>query len=453
MATSLSRNLLTKQVSIAPLAVFRVAFGILMFASTLRFILKGWVEQLYVVPKVFFPYYGFEWINALPAEGMYAVFFIMLASTILIAAGFLYRYASIIFFLLFTYVELIDKTNYLNHYYFVSIVSFLLIFLPAHRYFSVDAKLRPSLVRTHVPAYMVWTIKLQLLLVYFFAGIAKINSEWLLEAMPLKLWLPAFNHFPVIGPLLEQEWVAYVFVWFGCVYDLFIGLLLINRRTIKVGYLLVVIFHGLTAMFFNIGMFPYIMIALTVIFFTDSFHERIISIFRSFLPGKSFRQPALREHTVRPVLNRLLIGLLSLHFIIQVVMPFRYLLYPGDLFWTEQGYRWSWRVMLMEKAGTAFFYVRDEKTGRETEIMNSMYLTPMQEKMIATQPDMMVDYALFLREEYTRMGFLNPSVRTECYVTLNGRGSTLIVDPAIDLSAQTNNPFVNKHWILPYAQK
>jgi hypothetical protein len=452
MATSLSRNLLTKQVSIAPLVVFRIAFGILMFASTLRFILKGWVDQMYVAPKVFFPYYGFEWIDPLPVAGMYAVFFIMLASTILITAGFLYRYASIIFFLLFTYVELIDKTNYLNHYYFVSIVSFLLIFLPAHRYFSVDSKLRPSLVRTHVPAYMVWTIKLQLLLVYFFAGVAKINSEWLLEAMPLKLWLPAFSHFPVIGPLLEQEWVAYVFVWFGCVYDLFIGLLLINRRTVKVGYLLVVIFHGLTAMFFNIGMFPYIMIALTVIFFTDSFHERIIAMLRNFFPGKSLRQPE-REHTVRPVLNRLLIGLLSLHFLIQVAMPFRYLLYPGDLFWTEQGYRWSWRVMLMEKAGTAFFYVRDAKTGHETEVMNSMYLTPMQEKMVATQPDMMVDYAHFLREEYTRIGFQNPSVRTECYVTLNGRGSTLIVDPAIDLSAQTNNPLTSKRWILPYAQK
>ncbi len=451
MAIDLTRNLVKRQVSIAPLVVFRVAFGMLMFASTLRFILKGWVDQLYVAPKVFFPYYGFEWIKPLSAEGMYVVFIAMIVCALLIAAGFLYRYATIFFFLLFTYVELIDKTNYLNHYYFISIVSLLLVFVPANRYFSVDAWLRPSLMRTHVPAYMIWAIKLQLLLVYFFAGLAKVNSEWLLEAMPLKIWLPAYNHLPLIGPLMEQEWVAYVFSWFGCIYDLFIGILLINRRTIKAGYFLVVLFHAFTAMFFNIGMFPYIMIVLTTIFFTESFHEKLIRTARCRM-GRTVQPPVTRRHAVSPVFNRLLIGFFLVHFFSQAILPLRYTLYPGELFWTEQGYRWSWRVMLMEKAGTAFFYVRDEKTGRESEVMNSMYLTPMQEKMVATQPDMLVDYAHFLREEYSRHGFTNPSVRTECYVTLNGNGSRLIADPNVDLSAQTNNPFKHKSWILPHAQ-
>jgi hypothetical protein len=452
MGIKLSENALTRQVSIAPLVVFRIAFGVLMFASTLRFILKGWVDQLYIDPKIFFPYYGFEWVKPLGANGMYIVFALLLLTSLFITIGFLYRYAAAAFFLLFTYVELIDKTNYLNHYYFISIVSFLLILVPANRHFSLDVRFRPSLYRTHVPAYFVWTIKLQLLLVYVFAGIAKINSEWLLEAMPLKLWLPAFSHVPFIGTLLEQEWVAYVFCWFGCIYDLFIGVLLINRKTVRLGYFLVVIFHALTAMFFNIGMFPYIMITLTTIFFTDRFHERIIAFLRGFSKSDAHHLLPV-EHRSGITARRLLPGLLFVHFTIQIVLPFRYVLYPGKLFWTEQGYRWSWRVMLMEKAGTAFFYVRDGKTGRETEVMNSMYLTPMQEKMVATQPDMLVDYAHFLKEEYQRLGFENPEVRTECYVTLNGRGSTLIADPETDLSSQTNNPFHLKTWILPYAQK
>lgn len=451
MAISLSRTSLTRQVPIAPLVIFRIAFGVLMFASTLRFMLKGWVDQLYIAPKIYFPYYGFEWIKPLSADGMYVVFVLMLISALLIAAGFLYRYAALAFFLLFTYVELIDKTNYLNHYYFISIVSFLLIWVPANRYFSIDVRLRPSLLRTHVPAYTVWAIKLQLLVVYVFAGIAKVNYEWLIEAMPLKIWLPAYSHVPVFGPLLEQEWVAYVFCWFGCIYDLFIGLLLINKRTIRLGYFLVVVFHALTAMFFNIGMFPYIMISLTVIFFSDEFHLRLISIGQKFF-GRSKQLVPARELVMKPAFHRVLIGLFMLHFAAQIIMPFRYAFYPGKLFWTEQGYRWSWRVMLMEKAGTAFFYVRDGKTGRESEVMNSMYLTPMQEKMMATQPDMMVDYARFLKEEYTRLGFEDPAVRTECYVTINGRGSTLIVDPHTDLASQSNSPFKLKTWILPYAQ-
>ena len=444
-------NRLNAPVSIAPLVVFRIVFGLLMFASTLRFLLKGWVDQLYVQPKLFFPYFGFEWVKPLGETGMYLVFSGLLVASLLVAFGFLYRYAAIAFFLLFTYVELIDKTNYLNHYYFISIISFLMIFLPAHRYFSLDARFNPSLHRTHIPMYMVWTIKLQVLLVYFFAGVAKVNSEWLLEAMPLRLWLPAFSHFPLIGDLLQQTWVAYVFCWFGCIYDLFIGVLLVNKRTVWLAYVLVIVFHGLTALFFNIGMFPYIMIALTTVFFSDRFHERIITVLRRFT-GQTPENTPTRTLAPSLRLGRVLMGVLAVHFFFQLVLPFRYALYPGELFWTEQGYRWSWRVMLMEKTGSAFFYVHDARTGRESEVMNSMYLTPMQEKMVATQPDMLVDYAHFLKEEYTRLGFENPTVRTECYVTLNGSGSRLIVDPHVDLSAQTNNPFSNKTWILPHAQ-
>lgn len=450
MVISLTNKSLNKQVSIAPLVTFRVAFGVLMFASILRFILKGWVDQLYILPKFYFPYYGFEWVKPLSADGMYVVFYAMLIASAFIAIGFLYRYAAITFFLLFTYVELIDKTNYLNHYYFISIASFLLIFVPTNRYFSLDTKLWPSLTRTHVPAFTIWAIKLQVLLVYFFAGLAKVNYEWLIEAMPLKIWLPAFSHVPVFGSLLEQEWVAYVFSWFGCIYDLFIWVLLINKRTIRFGYFLVIAFHALTAMFFNIGMFPYIMMSLTVIFFSDEFHLRWINTARRWLGSNS--HPQINEFKPNQIIHRALLGVLTLHFVIQIIMPFRYALYPGKLFWTEQGYRWSWRVMLMEKAGTAFFYVRDGKTGRESEVMNSMYLTPMQEKMVATQPDMMVDYAHFLKEEYRKQGFENPTVRSECYVTLNGRGSKLIIDPNIDLATQSNSPFSVKTWILPDGQ-
>jgi hypothetical protein len=443
------RTQLTQPVSAAPLAVFRIAFGVLMFASTLRFILKGWVDQMYILPKVYFSYFGFEWIQPLPGTGMYVVFALLLLASACITLGFLYRYAAVMFSLLFTYVELIDKTNYLNHYYFISIVSFLLIFVPANRYYSLDVRVRPSLLSTHIPAYYIWIIKFQILLVYFFAGLAKVNSEWLLEAMPLKIWLPAFSHVPLLGKLFEQSWVAFVFCWFGCIYDLFIGVLLVNRRTVKLGYVLVVIFHVMTALFFNIGMFPYVMIALTIIFFQAETHERLLAKFFSWLKTNKDQQTVRAEW--KPRVSKIVLGVLCVHFALQVALPFRYALYPGNLFWTEQGYRWSWRVMLMEKAGTAFFYVRDEKSGRESEVMNSMFLTPMQEKMMSTQPDMMVDYARFLKEEYRRMGYTEPTVRAECYVTLNGEGSRLIVDPNIDLAVQSNNPFAVKNWIIPYA--
>ncbi|MBL4707449.1 MAG: HTTM domain-containing protein, partial [Flavobacteriales bacterium] len=157
---------LTKPTHIAPLAVFRIVFGAVMFFSILRFMLNGWVHDLYVEPQLFFPYYGFEWIIPFSEPLMYVVFGGMAISFLFLTLGLFYRVASIFSFVAFTYVELIDKTNYLNHYYFVSIICFLLIFLPAHRFFSLDVKRKPQLERTHVPRYFIFIFQLQLAIVY-----------------------------------------------------------------------------------------------------------------------------------------------------------------------------------------------------------------------------------------------------------------------------------------------
>src|ERR1700722_2340755 len=178
-----------KEKHIAPLAVLRMAFGLIMLISTIRFIAKGWVREFYIAPKFYFPFYGFEWVHPLPATGMYLVFGLMVLTTILITIGLFYRASIVTFFICFVYVELLDKSYYLNHYYFVTLITFLLMLVPAHRYFSLDVWRRPSLKITHVPAWMIGIFKAQLCLVYAFAGISKLNHDWLIDAMPLRIWL------------------------------------------------------------------------------------------------------------------------------------------------------------------------------------------------------------------------------------------------------------------------
>lgn len=445
MVTDKIIRYIKQPVSIAPLVIFRIAFGALMFLSITRFILKGWVNSMYVMPKVYFPYYGFEWVKPLPESGMYLVFAILLIASAGIIFGAFFRICSVLFFLLFTYVELIDKTNYLNHYYFISLVSFILIFLPANTAFSFDNKFLKRTDHSSIPRLFILLLQLQMFVVYFFAGIAKLNYDWLFEAQPLKMWLPAFVHYPVIGSLMEKDWIAFVFCWFGCIYDLLIGFFLFNRRTVNVAYVFVVIFHAATAAFFNIGMFPYIMMTITIIFFREEFHLKILNILKKIFSYNT----KINAVSVKPVRSVLAYGFL-IYFIVQFALPFRYFLYDGKLFWTEQGYRFSWRVMLMEKAGTAFFFVRDAQSGKEVEIDNKIYLTYLQEKMMATQPDMMVDYAKFLKQEYLKKGFDNPTVRAQCFVTLNGCGSREFIDSDIDLSAQSNSFFQNKDWVRSY---
>jgi len=437
---------ITSNISIAPLATFRILFGFIMLISTIRFIAKGWVEQLYITPSYFFTYYGFEWVKPFSSSGMYIVFALIALAAIGIMLGWRYRFFSVVFFLCFSYVELLDKSNYLNHYYFVSIISFLLIWVPANRYWAIDVWRKPHLKLNEVPAWCISIFKLQLGIVYFYAGLAKLNNDWLFNAMPLKIWLPAHANLPIVGNLLTQEWVAYAFSWTGALYDLTIPFLLLIPATRLGAFAMVVAFHVLTRILFPIGMFPYIMILSTLIFFSPYWHERNFKWLALLFKQKDPNPTKIVEW--RMPFKQLTYYFLFLFFTIQLLAPFRYQLYKGNLFWTEQGYRFSWRVMLAEKAGHTTFYVKNPLTQKEAQVDIQPYLEPHQEKQMSFQPDMILQFAHFLEGEYQKKGIENPVIRAEVYVTLNGRKSELLIDPAIDLTEQSYN-LKPRNWILP----
>ncbi len=430
-----------RQVSIAPLITFRILFGLLMLISVVRFWFNGWIASQYIDPQFYFPF--FSWIRPLPGIGMYVVFGIMALASLGIILGWFYRSSAITFFLFFSYVELIDKTNYLNHYYFVSLVSFLLILVPANHAFSLDVRRGVVTAKSTCAAWCINTLKFQLGIVYFFAGLAKINADWLLRAQPLKLWLSAHVHKPIIGELFRWKATAFIFSWVGMLYDLTVPFLLSWKRTRMFAYSAVIGFHLITYWLFPIGMFPFIMIGATLIYFPASIHEKAISFLQRGLqtPASAPQFPAGRTHSWKLLV-------LAIFFGFQLIFPFRYLAYPGDLFWTEQGYRFSWRVMLMEKAGHATFTVFDQKNNRKVQAANYDYLTPKQEKMMAMQPDMMLQYAQFLADEYQSKGFEDPMVTVDAFVTLNGRRNKRFIDPDTNLAALKDN-WSHKDWILP----
>lgn len=436
---------LEKQTSSAPLATIRIVLGLMLFAGLVRFWAKGWINDLYIAPQFFFSYYGFEWIRPL-GQYTYGLFALCMVAALLVMLGLYYRVAIVSLFLCFTYIELMDKSTYLNHYYFVSLLCFVLIFLPANASFSLDAARNRNLAAGTVPRWTIGVVRLLVFVLYFYAGLAKLNSDWLLNAMPLKIWLPARNDMPIIGPLLNQQWVAYFFSWFGCAYDLSIVFFLLNSRTRNVAYLTVIVFHLMTALLFPIGMFPYIMILAALIFFPGQVHQKRLSAIARWL-----RLPAIGISKNRLVYNRryqrMVWAGFFLFFLVQLLFPFRYSLYPGELFWSEEGYRFSWRVMLMEKAGYAQFTVKD-RDGKQAVVNNHEFLTPLQEKMMSTQPDMMLQYAHMLKAHYLQKGFSAPQVFVDSYVALNGRLGRPLADPAVDLAAQSES-FRSKSWIIP----
>lgn len=423
-----------------------------MLASIIRFWSYGWIDKLYIQPDFFFSYYGFEFVKPLGAY-TYVLFGLCGIAALMVALGYYYRLAISLFFLSFTYIELMDKTTYLNHYYFTSLLSFVMIFLPANAYFSLDTRRKHHLAFQQVPAWTIDALKLLLGIVYFYAGLAKLNSDWLFSAMPLKIWLPAKYDIPLLGDLLQKEWVHYAFSWSGALYDLLIPFLLLYRRTRVPAFIAVIAFHVLTRVLFPIGMFPYIMIVSALIFFDSSVHKKILNPIAKLLRlshGTFDNGRALVTNGL--LVNRLKLYGLGLFFVLQLLLPFRHLLYTGELFWSEEGYRFSWRVMLMEKAGYATFKVVDAETGKRFYVDNSDFLTPFQEKQMTTQPDFMLEYAHYLKTHFEGQGHKNLQVFVESYVALNGRRSTLYIDPEVDLT-QFNESFKHKTWILPFSDE
>jgi hypothetical protein len=412
------------------LAVFRIAFGLLMTVAMLRFMARGWVDELFLQPEFHFPYPGFGWIRPWPGGWMHLHVATVAAAALGVALGFHYRACIVLFFAGFTYLELIDRTTYLNHYYLVSLVAGLLAFMPAHRVWSLDARRRPTLARATGPAWPVRLLRFQFAVVYFFAGVAKLDADWLFEAQPLRIWLAARSDLPWIGPWLEHVPVAYAASWTGAAFDLSAPFLLLWRRTRPFAFAAVVGFHLFTALLFPIGMFPWIMIAGATLFFPRDWPLRNPP--RSPLPPTTDKLPAWG------------MALICLHVVIQLALPLRGSFIGNKGAWCGSGFDWSWKVMLVEKRGSVSFFAHDPSRGRRWRIDPADTLTPRQAQMMAQDPRLIRDFARHLAAVQRERRHGGVEIRADAFVTLNGRPSRRIIDPRVNLAGP-----LDPGWILP----
>ncbi|MBT8491703.1 MAG: HTTM domain-containing protein [Deltaproteobacteria bacterium] len=430
---------LLRPVDGAGLAVFRILFGLLMCGGLVRFMLSGWIERFYGQPTFFFKYPGFEWIEPLSVGGMYALYATLAVLGLFIAGGLFYRASVALFLLGFSYAQLIDVTNYLNHYYLVCWLCVLLLVVPAHRLWSLDARRKPALRSATIPAWAVYLLRFQVGMVYFFAGLAKLNTDWLLHAQPLGIWLSARTETAIIGPWLDEIWVAFLFSWAGFLFDLTIAAWLSWRKTRTGAYLVLLLFHFMTHVFFNIGLFPFIMTLAATVFFDPGWPRRLLGSARPTLA--SIPRPAW---TTR---RRATAAIAGAYVLFSVLVPLRHYLYPGDVSWNEEGMRWSWKVMLREKHGAVTYFVRLED-GRELEISPRRYLGARQEREMAGQPDLIVQLARHIGNDFRRRGYGPVEVRAEALVSWNGRPAHPMIDPSADL-LKVDASLAPAHWILP----
>lgn len=445
---------LMRPIDPAGLVAFRVLFGLLLCAGLIRFLLSGWVGRCYGEREFFFHYWGFSWVEPLPLAGMVALHIVLAALALMVALGLFYRASALLFFLGFTYVELIDVTNYLNHYYLVSLLALLMVFMPLGRVGSLDARRRPARRLDALPAWTLHLLRFQVGVVYVFAGLAKLGTDWLVHAQPLNLWLTARVDTPVIGSLLDEVWVAYAASWAGFLFDTTIVVWLSWRRTRPFAYAALLGFHFLTHVFFDIGMFPFIMSTAALVFFSPSWPRRWVALARRLA-----RRPASAAvaSTVAPVVapamaasrcRRAALAVAAGYCALQVLIPLRHHVYRGNVLWDEQGMRWSWKVMVREKHGSVTYRVRFTDSGKELQVSPRRYLDSRQEREMAGQPDLIAQLASRIARDFERRGRGPVEVRADALVSLNGRPAQPMIDPARDL-ASVDRSLAPADWILP----
>lgn len=434
---------LFEPVPIAPLVYFRAVFGAMMVWEAWRFLHHDWVRLLYIDPVFYFSYYGFGWVRPWPGQGMYAHFIGLLALAVLIAIGACYRVAAALFFLAFTYIFLICKSTYLNHLYLVCLVSFLMIFVPAHRTGSVDAWLRPSLRGQVAPAWSLWLLRAQIGLVYVYGGIAKLDGDWL-GGEPMRTWLARRADGPWIGPWLTQEWVVYGFSHGGVLFDLLVVPMLLWGRTRALAVVGLVFFHLTNAYLFQIGIFPWFMLAATPLFLPPTTLGRLVGRTGPVPP------PALPGGSARA--RRVTIALLGAYFLAQCLIPLRHHLYPGNVNWTEEGHDFSWHMKLRDKLGVTRFVVFDPVLGQSIVINPADHLTPRQLRKMSTRPHMIIQFAHMLDERLREGGIHGARIHAVASASLNGRPWQPLVFPSVDLAAEPINLWPAR-WIVPLADE
>lgn len=417
---------LGRPVDAASLGVFRIALGVLGMVAALRFFSHGWIDEYYHAPRWFFPYWGLSWVKPWPAPWMHVHYAFVFATAACVALGLRARLASALLALSFGYAHFCDKTNYLNHYYLYTLLAALGAVVPWGRFASLDRAAPET-----VPTWAVWLLRFQLGVVYAFGAIGKIGSDWLLHGQPLRIWLAANAELPLLGRFFHHRAVAVGFSWAGFLFDLGIVLFLSWRRSRRGAYVVLIVFHLLTSLLFRIGMFPWMMMALTPVFFDPSWPRR-----RPRRPLPAQPQP----------ISRLGLSLALVYVAVQVLLPLRGLLYPGNSLWTEQGFRYSWKVMLVEKSGDLELAVED-RHGARSYVDARDRLTPVQLRMVVTQPDMILQFAHFVAAEYEANGRGPVRVFARSEVSFNGRGHATLIDPAQDLCALRDG-LAAKTWLL-----
>ena len=427
-----------KHIDNSALIVFRIIFGLLCFLESVGAIFTGWVKHTLVDPDFTFSFIGFEWLQPLQGHGMYYYYVVMGVFALFITIGYKYRLAIISFTLMWSATYLMQKSSYNNHYYLLMLISSIMVFLPAHKYASVDVKQNPKLKSISMPQWCRWAIVFQLFIVYTYASLAKLYLDWL-DTSVIELMMKSKQNYIIVGDLLQQKWLHYILAYGGILFDGLIVPLLLYKPTRKYAFIASIFFHLFNSFVFQIGIFPYLSLAFALFFFQPETIQKL------FLKKKLFYKG---EEAIIPKLKTPIIIVFSIYFIIQIGLPLRHHFIEDDVLWTEEGHRLSWRMMLRVKSGYTTYSVENKDTGKRLFINMKDYLSTKQVRTASTKPDVIWQFAHRLKQKF-KDGGQDVAVYVNSKVSVNGKPYKTLINPEVDIANVEWDTFKHSTWILP----
>lgn len=429
-----------KQIDNAPLIVFRIFFGFLLAAESFGSILTGWVKNVFVEPELDFQHIGFQWLVPLDGSGMYFYYAIMGVFGLGVMLGYKYRWSMIAFTLMWTGVYLMQKSAYNNHYYMLILVCLIMIFLPANRYASLDAKHNPEIKSLSMPVWVNWIMIIQVGIVYFYATLHKFYPDWL-NGTFTRILFQDKTHYPIVGKLFSKEWFYLFIAYMGIIFDGLVVPLLLWKRTRNLALLASLVFHLFNSIVLQIGIFPYFALSFALFFYAPETIRRI------FLKKKPPFTEVGNTHQGRNVLLYFMIPF----FVIQMILPLRHHFIKGDVLWTDEGHRLSWRMMLRSRTGYVSFTVKDKATGETTKYRLNDKVKAKQLRLVSSQSDGIWQMAQHIKKEYAEKG-KDVAVYAKAMVSVNGHPYRQYTDDTVDLASVKWNYFGHSDWVLLYDQ-
>ncbi|MDV6167533.1 HTTM domain-containing protein [Flavobacterium sp. DG1-102-2] len=425
------------QIDNAPLIIFRIFFGLLLACETFGAILTGWVKSNFIDPKFTFSHIGMDWLQPLPGYGMYAYFVVMGIMGLLVMVGYKYRWSLGLYTLLWAGVYFMQKTSYNNHYYLLLLVCLIMLFLPADRYASIDAKQNPSLQKMTMPAWCSWVMIIQISIVYFFATLAKFYPGWLTGTFIHDLLNRSVIN-PTLNGIMTQKWFYLFITYAGMAFDLLVVPLMLFKRTRTIAFVASIIFHIFNSITLQIGIFPFFALSFAVFFYPP---DAIRKLF--------FRKKPIAIDAGQPTNEgrNILLYFFVPYLIVQVLLPLRHYAIEGDVLWTEEGHRLSWRMMLRTRSGYTNFTIVDKKTNAKLVYNTFNDLTPKQRGGMETKPDMIWQMAQRIKRHFAQQG-KDVAIYAETKASVNGGPYETLIDPSTDLAAAKWNYFTHCDWIV-----